>query len=425
MGPKPSPQARIRQLEQENNRLKSESEEGARHVCELRKIVLEFDAQLEEARLEFANMSRLSVELERARDESARYSREVGILTRALAVHSVEAGVDGESALARASAEWDLDQVKHELDRLRGIEDMFSEVTRQNVEMKKVVTDLESRQVENLQIRLHHDTVSQANKQLLDKNDSLTRELTRVKDSISELETRLRISMSAKSEEESRNRILTSRVNDLSRELDESRTELKEMSKVKKKVSELSTHESELNSALETAKSTITQLESDIVRLNASLQAEVDAAATVTCRVEKLETELHRCRTDRDKFKNRIEELEICVSDHSAVAATNEVLRRELFELENECTDKDERIAQLVSARDIQKQCMSAEIQRLSEQLEVTLQRSHEMTTKYAKISKEKDRIKSLLAKDTMSRLSRVLDDSNASRWSVNSFPYN
>ncbi len=424
------PIARARQLEAENKRLRDEQTESARHIAELRKIVADFDQQLGDAKLGFAQMAELRSALTQSQEQAARFEREAGILTRALAVHAVEADIDGEAALMHASAEWDVDQLSAELDRLRDIEDVYEKCRNENEELKKKTSEFDAVQVQLVQERAERDKLARECDKLNSRADTYVQERRGLTEQIQELETRLRIVSVGKTDEEQKNYALSRKSETIEAELVEIRNKERvltsNMAQLEAKLAGAVNEGANACRELEMEKSEKFHLQEELKRMHASLNAEADASASLALRLDKLESEKDKIGADCGKLRQKNAQLESTVSELQQIQLANETMRKEIFELRNICDEKDEKIAQLVASRDVQKNCATAEIQRLNGQLDSVVQKANELGLKYSRISKEKDKIKSLLAKDTMSRLSRVLaTNPNDSRWSVNSFSYN
>ena len=436
--------AKIQQLIKANNQMRMElkksvgttsalqadREEAQVLIEELRDVIDSFQCQLDEAKVAHSEMhvimhaerelretlplvGGLEAELAVARQEVEKYRKEAGILTRALAVNAVEAGADGEATLTRGQELWELDELRADVKRLSSVDTDLrnAQIANQHIQskledMEDVHSRLTAERIEN--DRLRHELVAIQGRQV-----GLTEESGFLRGQISELETVIadrNAELSQMDEAmrtiERNNSLFQKDISSLEmseRRLQQRTTELEQLVAER----DLRLHQS--SSELASLRSLVTGLDCEIRSLASSLAAEADSNENLTARLSRVEDALSRSDSELATLRRRHKESGNSVRALLETRAENEDLKRQTFGLQSALREKESSLEELRNSRDVMKRTLSLEIQRLNGELAYLASTSASLTDKNILITKEKDKIKSLLATDTMTKLGRIL----------------
>jgi chromosome segregation ATPase len=423
----------VKRLQIENEEARKEREESQILINELRGLAESFDRQLTAAKIRHSEihtnmraeeeLGLLRVQYQAAKSEAEKYRKEANILTRALAVNTVEGGFDGETLLNRGQDQLVLDELRAEISRLKEIEDecisMQSSVKQANIrlaEFSKIENDLGEERIDN--DRLRHQVVIVEGRlvSLNEENDKLRDEISRLEDRISE---EVGGRMKDVGERDSKFKESGRKIIELESSLSSIQVSEK---RLKAKVKELESILSDRDVRVETLnlealslRSSVTGMDSEIRSLAASLAAETEANDNLVCRLERVEAELTRAMAELGTTKRREKENASRVSELEEQLVKYNSIRSELISTQAAVKDRDSKIRQLEESKELYRRSTSGELDRLKRELATASSHSHDLSEKCRSIAREKEKIKNLLANDTMTRIGRIMNDT--SRW--------
>ena len=423
----------VKRLQTENEEARREREESQRLIDELRDLTDSFDRQLAAAKIRHSEIHTnmhaeeelrlLKVQYETAKNEAEKYRKEVNILTRALAVNTVEGGLNGETLLTRGQDQLVLDELRAEISRLKEIEDeyisMKSSVKQANMrleEFSRIENALGKERIEN--DRLRHQLVVIEGRLVSsnEENEKLRDEISHIEDRISE---EVNGRMKDVSDRDAKLKDFARRAMELESSL--SSIQVSEQ-RMKSKVKELEAMISDrdirveaLNLEALSLRSSVTGLDAEIRSLATSLAAETDANENLVCRLERVEAELSRSISELGSTKRREKENAARVLELEERLVDYDVLKRELTLAQATVKDRDLKIKQLEESRELYRRSTCGELERLKRELATVNSHSHDLSEKCRSIAREKEKIKNLLANDTMTRMGRIMNDT--SRW--------
>ena len=409
------------------------SVEETSDLNELKSLIFEFEKKLGEAKIQKANMmsqaqidqlldqfETLVGELETARLESARYKREAGILTKALAEESKR----DSSPLSFEKRREELAELKKlhdEIERLRLVEiehnsvkTQFEILQKRQSEMRQYESDLIDERVmgdrlrhEKMAIENRMDTLIDENKRMKDRLETVTEELVESRKILNEERDKHADQLS---ELTIANGSLQKAVAEL--QLVESRWKTR-ITELEKLLHESRNREEITQGELNALRSNLTGLDEEVRNLASSLSAETQANENLQSRLERVEGELRKSESELHSLRRRDKDISTELSSLGDTLSQNQQLKNEVTRLKLELTDRDRKISDMASSRDLVKRTMGGEIERLQGQLEYTTSRSAALVDKYERLVREKDKMKSLLAHDTMARMNNRLVKNN------------
>lgn len=413
--------------------------EDTSDLLELKSLILEFEKKLSDAKVQKANMvtqeqfeelldqfETIVGELEVARLESARYKREAGILTRALSEDRRDCS---PTSLEKQRAEMiERKKLRDEIERLRIIEIEYNSLKTQfEINQKRQVEtrncELELIDERVMVDRLMHektvvenrlDTVLEDNKNLKNQLETVTGELIEARKNLNDDRDQHCDQISQ----------LTITNNSLQKaigefQITESRWKSK-ISELEKLLQESKIREEKSQSDLIALRSNLTGLDDEVRNLASSLAAETGANENLQSRLDRVESELKKSQSEIVSLRRRDKDLSTEISTLESTVGENERLKSELAKAKNELAEKDLKLSEISNSRELIKRTMGGEIERLNVQLEFTTSRSSALVDKYEKLVREKDKMKSLLAHDTIARMNRASSSSSTSSFRHN-----
>ena len=392
----------VQDLTEVNARLEEEQRQSKQIISELRVLVDTFQVKLDE--------TRKSLKSPRINEELERYKMEVAVLTRALAVSSVDSCTDGDFAISQAQQSMEIEQLRNENERFRSMEAELLAVqlhARENEELRntlvqeRVKTDSLKHKVEALEsfqssiiedrdrVKLRCDELEQTIGSLRTDNRNAARDLEQRLHSVSFQNTEYVQTITSLEISEKKQR---QRVHELDRIL-----------------AQRDMNEQASRSDSELLRKRVTELELKIRNLSASLTAEAEANEHLGNRLERIETEREKiskelviARRREQDLRNDFDELLHCKSE-------NEELRRTLFSLQHSVAEKESRILSLEHSREAIRESMSSEIDRLTDEVSHMTSTTASLTERYTQLERERNKIKSQLASETMAKLAPML----------------
>ena len=351
-------------------------------------------------------------ELETARLESARYKREAGILTKALADES-RRDSSPKSIEIRREELVERKKLRDEIERLRVVEIEYNSIKTQFEILQKRQEGM--RQYESELIdervmvdRLRHEKTTIENRldSLIDENRSLRNQLETTTSELVESRKILNEERDKHADQLSELTIANGSLQKVVAEsqLVESRWKTR-ISELEKLLQESRNREEITQGELNALRSNLTGLDDEVRNLANSLTAETQANENLQSRLERVETELRKSESELHSLRRRDKDISTELSSLGDTVSQNQQLRNEVARLKLELNDRDQKIQDMASSRDLMKRTMGGEIERLQVQLEYTTSRSAALVDKYERLVREKDKMKSLLAHDTIARM--------------------
>jgi chromosome segregation ATPase len=191
-------------------------------------------------------------------------------------------------------------------------------------------------------------------------------------------------------------------------QLTESRWKNK-ISELEQLLDESKKREEKSSSEVHALRETISSLDMEIRNLASSLAAESEANETLQIRLERVENEWNKNQLELSSLQRRDRDMSVELGNLNSTIIDNSQMKNELNRLTLLVAEKDRKISELANSKDLLKRSLGGEIQRLHAQLDYTNSRSTALVEKYERIVREKDKMKSLLANDTINRLNRSL----------------
>jgi chromosome segregation ATPase len=397
-----------------------------RELEELRKLLIEYERKLNEAKLKQSQsipqseleevlnkFESLVSELELAKLESARYKNEADELARQLEIHK-----RGKSdLLSRSTSSPDEFDSRMELERLRGIEIELQTVKNeyeilkiQNAEKKFQNDELITARLELDKLRHDKEMIGKRLELLSSENDRLKKDLDKRGLELIEARKAVTIEQDKYSERVGELTVvqgtLQSALTDM--QLTESRWKNK-ISELEQLLDESKKREEKSSSEVHALRETISSLDMEIRNLASSLAAESEANETLQIRLERVENEWNKNQLELSSLQRRDRDMSVELGNLNSTIIDNSQMKNELNRLTLLVAEKDRKISELANSKDLLKRSLGGEIQRLHAQLDYTNSRSTALVEKYERIVREKDKMKSLLANDTINRLNRSL----------------
>jgi len=397
------------------------SDDEISDLHELREMMNIYEKRLNEARIKQSQsvpqaemnslldqFESLVSELETAKSESARYKFEAEKLS--LALSSARAGVEGVS-LDSPNA------MRLELERLRTIELEYQALKTEHEILDKKYCEKVFQKDELLNARLEVDKLTHEKSMVEKRLVVMSTENERLKEQLDKVS--LEVIDARKNLNVERDKY-AAKVGELTISQGTLQTTVADMqmteSRWKNKISEMETmleesrkREEKSQNEAHALRGTISGFDEEIRNLATSLAAESEANETLQIRLERVENELNKSQLDISNFQKRDRNMSLELNNMSVTAADNSELRAEINRLTFELGDRDKKISEISNSRDLLKRSLGGEIQRLHAQLDYTNSRSSALVEKYDKLVREKDKMKSLLANDTITRLNRSL----------------
>jgi DNA repair exonuclease SbcCD ATPase subunit len=398
--------------------------DDATDLIELKSLITEFEKKLGQVKLEKSKMvsqDQMEVlldqfetivgELEVARLESARYKREAGILTKALEhdKRSSNSSSNQQEELAERK------KVRDEIERLRIIEhDHNSLKTQYEIleRRRKETRDYENELVEE---RVNSDRLRHEKSTVENKLDSVIDDNTKLKSRLETVTDELIVSRKCLNEERDKhadqlgelamkNGSLQKAITEL--QMGESRWKLK-VTELEKLLHDSRQREEVVQGELNALRSNITGLDEEVRSMANALAAETQANENLQSRLDRVEGELGKSESELITLRRRDKDISSELSTLGNAVGDNQQLKNEVARLKLELADRDRRVVDMASSRDLVKRTMGGEIDRLQVQLDYTTNRSAALVEKYERLVREKDKMKSLLANDTLARMNR------------------
>ena len=421
-----------RRLDTENSQLLKERDESQLLIDELRGLVGTFEKQLEAAKVMHSELhvnryaeeelSSLKQELATTKSDAEKFRKEVNILTRALAVNSVESGADGEAALERGQEIWAYEELKSEVERLRLIEAQYAllqsvaeQADLRVEELKSAHAQLTSERLSNDKLR-HQLVVAEGRLvSAVDEREKMRMEISQLEQKVAEAgSSRMRDVDDREVRIKELTRKLVSAENEgVSRDVNENRLKQK-ISQLEAMILERDARVQELQVETLSLRSSVAGLDSEIRSLASSLDAEMESNENLTGRLEKLDSQLMRAETEISTLKRREKDLMIQNKDLEDKYRHIDQMRKELMHAQAVVKDRESHIVQLEEAKDMYRRTAASELERLRTELAVVTNQSMRLDQQYRTVAREKEKIKSLLANDTMSRLGKILSESRS-----------
>jgi chromosome segregation ATPase len=389
----------LKTLKERNKQLESEHRESAALIAELKQLVDVFQRRLEETKRAVSDQQHMQRELEH-------YKKETIILTRALAVSSLE---ETDVLKDRADSLIDQEGLTEELQRLKEIEKQYQasilrlqedEAIRQALSQERIQGDFLRRKIESLeslQVSVSED------------RDRLQRRCDELEFAITDL----------RSERRAEREKLEECLRELSgfeakHNHDSASMELSEK-RMRQKIDELETilvqrdvAESALRSELASLRSSLSDLDSEVRSLAVSLASETEANDTLITRLDRVEQEREKLSRELIIVRRRESEKDKEVEEMAKVKILNDELKRTFLTLQHTLVEKENQISSLEHSKQLLRESMSLEIERLSGEVSHMASTSASLSEKYMQVAREKDRIKSVLATETMARLAPI-----------------
>ena len=390
----------LKTLKERNKQLESEHRESAALIVELKQLVDVFQRRLEETKRAVSDQQHMQRELEH-------YKRETIILTRALAMSSSEAT---DVLKDRADTLMDQEGLNEELKRLKEVEKQYNasivrleeeEAIRHALSQERIQNDFLQRKVESsesLQVSLSEDR-----DRLQHRCDDLEFGITELRSERRAEREKLEECLRELSGFEAKHK------HDLaSMELSEKR--------MRHRIEELETilvqrdvTESALRSELASLRSSLSDLDNEIRSLAVSLASETEANDTLITRLERVEQERDKLSRELIIVRRRECDKDKELEEMSKTKSVNDELKRTLLTLQHSLVDKENEIRSLEHSKEFLRESMSQEIERLSGEVSHMASTSASLSERYMQVAREKDRIKSVLATETMARLAPTL----------------
>lgn len=407
----------IKSLKDKNSSLESEQRESRAVIEEMRQLVDLFQTKLDETKRSVLDASlrkhdeqllinRLQGELETAQRDADQFRKEAAVLTRALAVSSMESQTDGLALMNEAQQLLNSEELNSELVRLKEIETKYKSVEVRLAEDDQLRSQLSQQRIDNDFLRHKLEAAESLHVSLVDDRERWQLRCDELEATLSKLETEVRQELDQRDECMQTLSIAKSQYEQdiLSLEVSEKR--------LKQRVNELEgillqrdAIEQSMNSETAALRNSVSELDTEVRSLAMSLSAEAEANSNLTNRLERVEADRERLvkelTVSRRRESDRTKELE----ELTGTKTHNDELRKIVFLLQNQIAEKDVKIATLEQSRAQLKETMGYEIVRLSDEVEYMTSTSASLTERYMQVAKEKDRMKSLLAHETMARL--------------------
>ena len=395
----------IRTLQDENIRLDAEQRESHTIIVELRDLIDGFQSRLEEVKQGVS----ISDKLEAAQRETDRYRKETAILTRALAVSSVEAQTDSEAAVNQAQYLVELDQLREENNNLRVIE---SEVMASRIKVKDADDLRHAIAKERIEASLwmeKADALETLTVSLSGERDRWRSRCEELESAVGKLRSEQRLSRDHSQE----------RISDILHANSQLKEEIAALeireTKQRDRVSDLEQYlikkeaiENSLKSEIECLRTCVTDLDNEIRSLAISLATEAEANQNLAARLERIEAERERLGRDLVIARRREEDLRRDYEELIKCKSENEALKKSNYLLQNNLAEKESKILGLEHSKHVIRESLSLEIGRLTDEVSHMASTSASLSDRYHQLEREKDKIKSQLAGETISRLGRL-----------------
>ena len=407
----------IKSLKEKNSLLESEQRESRTVIEEMRQLVDLFQSKLDETKRSVLDVSlrkhdeqllvyQLQAELETAQRDAEQFRKEAAVLTRALAVSSMESQTDGLALMNEAQELLDNEELHAELTRLKEIETKYKSVEVRLAEDEQLRAQLSEQRIENDFLRHKLEAAESLHVSLVDDRERWQLRCDELEATLAKLGAEVRQELDQRDECMQTLSMAKSQYEQdiLSLELSEKR--------LKQRVSELEgillqrdAMEQSLNSETAALRSSVSELDTEVRSLAVSLAAEAEANSNLAHRLEKVEADRERLVKELAVSRRRENERTKELDDLTATKTQNDELRKMVFLLQNQIAEKDVKIANLEQSRAQLKETMGSEIERLSDEVEYMASTSASLSERYMQVAREKDRMKSLLAHETMARL--------------------
>ena len=395
----------IRTLQDENIRLDAEQRESHTIIVELRDLIDGFQSRLEEVKQGVS----ISDKLEAAQRETDRYRKETAILTRALAVSSVEAQTDSEAAVNQAQYLVELDQLREENNNLRVIE---SEVMASRIKVKDADDLRHAIAKERIEASLwmeKADALETLTVSLSGERDRWRSRCEELESAVGKLRSEQRLSRDHSQE----------RISDILHANSQLKEEIAALeireTKQRDRVSDLEQYlikkeaiENSLKSEIECLRTCVTDLDNEIRSLAISLATEAEANQNLAARLERIEAERERLGRDLVIARRREEDLRRDYEELIKCKSENEALKKSNYLLQTNLAEKESKILGLEHSKHVIRESLSLEIGRLTDEVSHMASTSASLSDRYHQLEREKDKIKSQLAGETISRLGRL-----------------
>ena len=427
----PGRKDKLADLVETNQRLEKEQAQARAIIEDLRGLVESFQAQLDETKQmhaatlpEIPNASAdqyiadLEEELRFTRAEADKFRRESMVLNRALAVTARDSGADGEFLLRQAEESLQVERLMIDVKRMDELE-----VELEHAYKKLETADLQLKYDQELRsavtaLRVQNDELTQTLEAAESRHASTSEERDRYRRRCDELESII-ARVHAEQREDREN--ATERIKQLTRvigQLEHDMTGLDGREKTaKQRIVELEqviiqrdARVRDQASEIATLRTAVQDLDNEIRNLATSLAAETEANENLSVRLERVEAEKLRVEHENYALRRKDKDLAEHVKELGRVKAENEGLKKSLYMLQSSVHERDLRITGLEQSRTVIRESMSLEIDRLNSELSHMASTSASLSERFLSVSKEKDKFKSLLASDTMTRLAPLLD---------------
>jgi chromosome segregation ATPase len=398
----------VRALKESNSRHEEDQRQSQIIIDELRVLVDTFQSRLDETRHTLIEMNQTRHQSDSTvnQKELDRYRTEVAVLTRALAVSAVETNTDGDVAISQAQQSLELEQLRSENERLRCMEaEMLAAQIRLREEDRLRNTLVEER-VQGDAYRRKIETLERFQETLIQDRERSNSRCTELEETVGNLRSEHRMVLAQKDERIS---MLMQQTSELSQAV--TSIEVSEK-KQRQRVQELElilaqreASESSLRNEADTLRVSIAELDVEIRSLASSLTAETEANENLVNRLNRLELEKEKQGKELVIAQRREKDLRNDLEELVACKAELDQIRRMVFHLQNEVADRDSKIASLEQSRQLIRENMSLEIGRLSDEVSQMASTSASLSARYSQLERERDKIKSQLASETMTRL--------------------
>ena len=422
--------SKIRQLIDTNNKLKQELKrasesnaslerekwEAQKLVDEMRTVIEQFQRQLEDAtelRETVKTVESLEFELENLQQESLRYKKQVGVLTRALAVTAVDSGMEGDALLSRGEESWREAELMGELEEFRRVKEELANAVQELEVAKLKLSDKERLENDLTCARVEADKLLHEILSLESRLRSVKEERERAESRAFELEqTCCELKLEAKQTQlrcEERLREYAKKSERVELDFvalesasDKYRVRVQELELL---VEERDRREQATGCEISLMKAALADFDQEIRRLAASLSAEAESNENLSTRLTRVEGELEAANQTLAQLRRKIKDLESDVSEGHKAKSELEKTRHEKSKLESVLRNKEGRISELVSGKESVVKNFSIEVDRLSGELKLTKLEVSNLKDRCAHAVKERDRFKSLLASETLARM--------------------
>ena len=383
-------------------RLVAERAESDSLIAELRCVVSEFENELDGVKVwqatELDLLRSRDGEIADLRSENERLARQVVVLTRALGALE-----QGDLALDSAARDVEIDRLEIELNKQKEREEFLQTELSQRVqvsELFEVRAELTRERIERDQLFTDFRGMEARARQAeaAARESRAECECLRVesaKHRVDFVDLGERFSETTADRESSRKELVELRMR--LNAMNEQRNEFEGL--IRNRDTCIESKDEELMQL----RDTVSELDREVRNLAQSLQCESESNSNLSLRLLKIETEL-REKTDEiiklKRFENNAKKIDF---ENSQLREENDKLRRDVLMTKNELCETH---ARAKASESIHKS-LKSEITRLHTEIDAANSKADQNAIKYTHMAKEGEKIKSLLANDTLAKLGR------------------